>query len=81
MRDEGIWRRSEGGVLGWRLFGVSEDESVVHEEIEEAGEAECEQVAPDYVPAQQDGEELEKHHLDDETADAAAEIADVMPPI
>ena len=57
------------------------DVAVVHEEIEEPGEAESEQVAPYDVPPEQDGEELEEDHLDDETADAAAEIAGIVPPI
>ena len=56
------------------------DVAVVYEEIEESGEAESEQVAPDDVPSKQNGEELEEEHLDDETADAAAEIAEIMPP-
>ena len=75
-------------VLQWYYSGVplcvllsigvvSEDVAVVHDEVEESGEAESEQVAPNNVPTKEDGEELQKEHFDDEAADATAKITDV----
>ena len=61
----------------WKFGGISllpKDEAVVDDEVEEAGEAEGEEVAPDYVPGEEDGEELEEEHLDHEAGDAGEEV-------
>ena len=57
---------------------MAEDEAVVHVEIEEPGEAESEEVAPDHIPFEQYRKELQEQHLDDESPDATAEISGVM---
>ena len=57
---------------------MAEDEAVVHVEIEQAGEAESQQVTPNNIPKQKDGEQLQEKHLDNETSDATAEISGVM---
>lgn len=62
------------------LLRVAEDEMVVHIEVEQTGEAECEQIAPNHVPPEGDGEDLQENHLNHESPDTTAEIACIVPP-